>query len=156
MTVATTLASYLNHTGIAFDLLDHVPTYSASQTAQASHISGKAIAKAVLLKDDEGYLLAVLPASRQIRFDELEAQLHRHLYLASEEETSAQFGDCETGALPPAGEAYGLTVIVDDALTKRSDVYFEGGDHHTLLHVKGDAFNKMMDHAAHGEFSLPV
>jgi len=156
MTVAAALQNYLDQTGVNFDLIDHRPTYSASQTAQASHVSGKAIAKAVLLKDEEGYLLAVLPASRQIRFDELKSQLHRNLFMASEEEAAAKFSDCETGALPPVGEAYGLEVVLDDTLADRSDVYFEGGDHHTLLHVKGEAFNRLMDHALHGHFSLPV
>ena len=34
--------------------------------------------------------------------------------------------DCEPGAVPPLGAAYGLDVVVDDSLTDHSDVYFEG------------------------------
>ena len=156
MSIATTVEQHLARQGIHFDVLDHATTYTASRTAQVSHITGKAVAKAVLLKDEQGYLLAVLPASRQIEFGRLEALLTRKLFLASEEEAAAHFADCEPGALPATGEAYGIPVVVDDNLSLQSEIYFEGGDHHSLLHISGKQFERLMASAQHGHFSSPA
>ena len=71
MAIAITLKQYLADNGIEYDALSHPHTYTSSKTAQASHIPGSRIAKAVLLKKDEDYVLAVLPASRHIRFDDV-------------------------------------------------------------------------------------
>lgn len=155
MSIAATVQQHLARQGINFDVLDHATTYTASRTAQVSHVTGKAVAKAVLLKDEEGYMLAVLPASRLIDFGKLEAWLNRKLVLASEEETSAHFADCAPGALPPTGEAYGLPMAVDDNFSLQSEIYFEGGDHHSLLHISGNQFERLMAGAQHGHFSIP-
>jgi len=155
MAIAITLKQYLSDHYIAYDTLAHPYTYSSTKTAQASHIPGSNIAKAVLLKKQDDYILVVLPASRHIRFDQVEAILNRSVRLASEEEIETTFADCELGAIPPVGNAYGLDVLMDDSLTGKDDIYFEGGDHATLVHVASDQFGRMMESVRHGHFSRP-
>jgi Ala-tRNA(Pro) deacylase len=75
MTIAPTLATYLEQAGIQPEVLTHPHSPSASRSAEASHVSGNRVAKAVLLKDETGYLLAVLPASRHLRLDAVELSL---------------------------------------------------------------------------------
>tara|TARA_B100000315_G_scaffold175795_1_gene164315 strand:- start:191 stop:511 length:321 start_codon:yes stop_codon:yes gene_type:complete len=99
------------------------------------------------------YLLAVLPASNHIRFEEISDLLDQTMKLANEEEVESLFSDCELGAVPPIGRAYGLEVLMDDSLTVNDDIYFEGGDHATLIHVGAGQFDKMMESAQHGRFS---
>ena len=53
--------------------------------------------------------------------------------LADEDEIGRMFPDCELGAVPPVGDPYGLPVMVDDALAVQPDIYFEAGDHLSLL-----------------------
>jgi len=53
----------------------------------------------------------------------------------------------------PIGEPYGIETIVDDSIAEQADIYFEGGDHATLVHLAGLAFCKLMAHAKHGRFS---
>ena len=153
MTIATTLQQHLTNQGVHFDVLTHSPTHSASQTAQASHVSGRLIAKAVVLKDARGFLLAVLPASHHIHFNALRRLLEREVALATEEETAWLFADCDTGALPADGDAYGLPTVVDESLAEQGDIYIEGGDHCSLLHLKGDDFLRLMAGARRGHFS---
>ncbi len=155
MAIAITLKQYLADNGIDYDALSHPHTYTSSKTAQASHIPGSRIAKAVLLKKDEDYVLAVLPASHHIHFDDVRTILDDKVDLASEEEVEAVFSDCELGAIPPIGKAYGLDVLMDDSLDGNEDIYFEAGDHATLIHVKAKDFGRMMESARHGEFSRP-
>ena len=153
MSIAPTLARYLDQT-VTYELLFHNPTMSSSRTAQASHVSGDRFAKAVLLRRDGTFLLAVLPASRQLDLSELRAALGADIDLARESEVDAWFADCEHGAVPPVGECYGLDVMVDESIDRAPEVYFEAGDHTTLVHMTQAQFALLTASARHRRFSL--
>ncbi len=153
MTVATTLSKYLAEKEINYDVVLHRRSYSASRTAQASHVSGDRIAKAVLLKGEGRYLLAVLPASHHLELGELLDSFNLSAEMATEEEVGHLFRDCELGAIPPVGGAYGLGVYVDESIPETGDIYFEGGDHASLVHVTAEQFRKLTEGAKRGHFS---
>lgn len=153
MAIAITLKEYLADRRIDYDVITHRETASASRSAEACNISGDRLAKAVIVKDAAGYLIAVLPASHHIRLGQLSRLLARDLDLASEQEASALFPDCATGAFPALGSAYGLEVVVDDSLARLPDVYLEGGDHANLLRLGGEQFRGLTEQARHGSFS---
>lgn len=73
--------------------------------------------------------------------------------LATEAEVGEIFDDCELGAVPPVGEAYGIDVMLDNSLNDCPDVYFEGGDHVHLVHVSGEDFRQLMPRAIHASFA---
>ncbi|MEE9139913.1 MAG: YbaK/EbsC family protein [Alphaproteobacteria bacterium] len=153
MPIATSLQKYLAEKGAEYEVVTHTPTVSASRTAQVSHVPGDRIAKAVVLKSDDGYLLAVLPASHHIQLGELQRWLNRPIGLATEDEAAALFSDCQLGAFPATGGAYGLEVVMDDSLSAQPDIYFEGGDHASLVHVSAEQFKELMAGAKEGRFS---
>ena len=153
MTITSTVQSYLRKSGIEPEALTHSKTPSASRTAQASHISGDRVAKGVLVKDDKGYLLAVIPASHHLELESLARLTGRRLELADEDEVANAFPDCALGAVPPMGAPYGLETVVDDSIAGQPEAYLEGGDHATLLHVTADEFAKLTGDARHGVFS---
>ena len=77
MTVSPTLQKYLDQS-VTYDLIPHAPTMSSTRTAEACHVPGEALAKAVVLRRDGGYMMAVLPASRHLHLSALRSQLgHR-------------------------------------------------------------------------------
>lgn len=156
MAIAISLQEYLDSNGIDYDVLPHARTDSSISTAKASHISPDDMAKAVIVEDEGGYLMSVIPATHQLELELLSRQLQRRLELAGEDELARLFVDCEVGAIPPVGEAYHMDVIVDDSLKDRADVYFEAGDHTDVIHVRGQDFQKLMQHARHGHFSRRV
>jgi Ala-tRNA(Pro) deacylase len=148
------LRYYLEKNGIRYDTVEHLATASSSRSAQASHISGDHVAKAVLLCDKDGrYLVAVLPASRRLELGELWRWLHQPVGLATEDEVACLFDDCERGALPALGGAYGIPVLVDDSLSHRPDIYIEGGDHRCLVHMRGEDFDRLMAQEQHHRFA---
>jgi Ala-tRNA(Pro) deacylase len=73
--------------------------------------------------------------------------------LASEEEIAELFPDCEAGAVPAMAEAYGLECMVDESLDELKDVYIEGGDHRSVVHLKGRQFRKLMKDMPHAPIS---
>ena len=151
--IADRVQNFMENQGVRFDLLEHPLTYTATQTAQVSHVSGESVAKAVLLRAEGDYLLAVLPATRHIQLGRLGDWLGHPVMLASEEEAARMFPDCISGAIPAVGAAYGLPLVVDESLDTRSDIWFEAGDHRCLLHVSGEDFERLMAGARHGRFS---
>jgi Ala-tRNA(Pro) deacylase len=155
MPLAPTLQHFLTQHQIAYDVIPHEQTLSSQRTAQACHVSGDCLAKGVLLRDRTGYLLAVLPASHRIRLSDLQEQWSPVLEFAPEREVGELFRDCERGAVPPVGACYGLDMIIDESLETQPDVYFEAGDHATLVHVRQDQFAKLIGRARRGRFSTP-
>jgi Ala-tRNA(Pro) deacylase len=154
MGIAITLAQYLAERGVKYDLVKHPHTVTASESARMSHISLNRLAKAVVLKAEDGFMLAVLPASGHIQFGELSKQLGADVDMASEEQIETLFLDCEPGAVPALGAAYGLKVIVDDSLANEPDIYLEGGDHASLVHVSGRTFQELLADARHARFAV--
>ena len=154
MATALTLKQYLTRIGVEYDVIRHPPTTTSLWTAEESHVSAERLAKAVVLKDGDDYLLAVLPASHHLEIRELESYLNRHVELASEAETEEIFTDCALGAIPPMGEAYGLETLIDDQIAGQPDIYFEAGDHETLVHVPRQTFERLTKGAFHGRFSV--
>jgi Ala-tRNA(Pro) deacylase len=156
MGIAITLAQYLVNGGIEYDLVPHPHTETASASAAASQVPADSVAKAVVLKSRDGFMLAVVPASRHIQFDELQRLLGSEVGMANEEQIETLFIDCEPGSVPALGAAYGLNVVVDDSLAQQPDIYFDGGDHANLIHVSGTSFQKLMTDARHGRFARLV
>lgn len=153
MSIALSLEDYMVRQGIHYDVVTHSQTRSSLATAEAAHIPGDSLAKAVILEDDDGYLMAVVPATHHIRLGKLRRQLQRTLRLATEHDLMQLFGDCALGAVPPLGTIYGLPTVVDDALAERADLYLEAGDHQELLHLDGSEFGILYADARHGSFS---
>jgi len=153
MTIARKVDKFLGDAGVNYEVIAHERTESASRTAQASHVGGSQVAKAVILHDGERYLMGVVPSTHRVELDTLGQFLNRRLTLATEAETARLFDDCALGADPPLGTAYGLPVVVDEALFDEGDIYFEGGDHQSLIHVSTKDFSTLMGDARRARFS---
>jgi Ala-tRNA(Pro) deacylase len=153
MGIATTLQDYLESRGIAYEVVEHPHTNSALRAAEAAHVPGDRVAKPVLLGDDDSYLLAVIPATHRLDVDRLNQTMARSLQMLPEDEIDATFSDCERGAIPAIGEAYGVDVVIDPSLVHQPDIYFECGDHEHLIRMTGDDFRGLMSNAPRAQVS---
>ena len=153
MAVAETVQRFLKQLSVEYDLISHPHTGSSHGTAEAAHVSEDHIAKAVIVKDLAGYAMVVVPASNWVDVEHLRKELNRDLHLATEEELAKLFSDCEAGAVPPLGPAYGVETFLDQALTSLANIYFEAGDHEQLVHMAGDDFRTLLGGVRHGYYS---
>lgn len=151
MSIAPQLQQFLDETKADYDLIEHEPTKSSLETATASAIPAEKVVKAVLLDTEDEYVLAVLPSDRRVELSELRSELGHKPRLADEDEVRSVFKDCDLGACPPVG--YGVTTIIDDSLGQQPDVYFEAGDHKSLVHMNWSEFSRLASGARHGQFS---
>lgn len=156
MTIAPKLQHALDALHTDYEIVEHAPTRSALQSAQRCQIPPERLAKAVLLDTvTDELLLAVLPSDRRIELSELYGTLGEKPQFADEVELSYIFDDCAVGAVPPTGASYGVKTIVDDSLAEQPDIWFEGGDHMSLVHVRQTDFARLIHPARHGQFSAP-
>ncbi len=156
MAIPITLLEYLEWKGVDYELIEHPHTSSSMKTAESAHIPGDQLAKGIVLEDENGYLMAILPATHRLELSKIHRQFNRRLGLVTEQELGDLFTDCDEGAVPPVGEAYGFDVVMDDSLANCSDIYFEAGDHTDLVHVSGNDFRCLMADAKHGQFSRHI
>jgi len=153
MPIADRVRRYLLHHHVEFEPVPHPKTYSSRETAHAAHVRDDHIAKAVLVKDKRGFALVVIPASNFVKLKALNAELDRDFVLADEFDIDELFTDCDSGAIPPLGSAYGMDTYVDEQLMSLASVYFEAGDHIHLVQVSGEDFRKLLTGSRHGHYS---
>jgi Ala-tRNA(Pro) deacylase len=155
--ISQTLQHYLEQHHVPYEVIQHPHSTRSLESASTAHVDPDRVAKAVVVEGrQEGstcYLLAVLPASNQLDLHQLQREAGLKLRLATEEEIGRLFRDCELGAVPALGQAYGVETIWDDSLQANSDLYFEAGDHERLIHMKTGDFLGMLGESPHGRFS---
>jgi len=150
-----TITTYLGKLDVSYETLSHRHTLTAHQTVSETHVPERCMAKGVLFCNDESYVLAVVPASKRVDEAALSALLGRRaLALASEDELAYLFPDCEMGAVPAVGAAYGLPTVVDASLLDEENVYLEAGDHQSLVRIAGSDFRRLMQGISAGEICL--
>ena len=154
MPIAPTLHRYLAAENIEYDEMPHVYTMTTARAAQACHVPGDRVAKAIVLRRDGGYMLAVLPASHHLKMADVRERFGDDVALANEREITDLFMDCAHGAVPAAGKCYGLDIIVDESIQKEPEIYMEAGDHETLLHMSRAQFARLTAGAMHGRISM--
>jgi Ala-tRNA(Pro) deacylase len=152
MSISITLEEFLSQHNASYDLIPHPHTGSSMETAEEAHVPGMQLAKAVVIRDDGRYLMVVVPSAEHVDMDLLRQQFGHGVVMASESELTDLFPDCETGAVPPLGPAWGMDTYVDETLLAESEVYFESGDHESVIRVSGDQFEKLLERAERGYF----
>ena len=153
MAIATTLKSYLKEHHVDYDMVHHSHSATALESAHSAHVPGHQVAKAVVLEDENGYVVSVLPSINRLDLEWVNESLGRTLKIAHESELLNLFQDCDIGAVPALSNAYGLDVIWDEQLTNASEIYIEAGDHENLIHMHGDEFCKLMEDLPHNIIS---
>lgn len=153
MAIALTLRKYLADNGVAYDTVPHTHTTTSMTSAQSAHIPGQNLAKSVILEDEKGYLMAVIPATEHVKIAKVNHALNRYVGLATESELEPLFSDCELGAIPAVGKAYSMESVIDDKLANCSDIYLEAGDHKELIHMKGSSFQRLTKNSQYAKIS---
>jgi Ala-tRNA(Pro) deacylase len=146
MSICAKLKDYLDENNIKYTSITHSRAYTAQEIAATLHVPGKELAKTVIVKIDGQLAMAVLPAPRHIDFERLkEATGAQHVELASEDEFTNRFPDCEIGAMPPFGNLYRLPVYVAQSLAQDEEIVFNAGTHVDAIRMKYADFARLVN-----------
>jgi Ala-tRNA(Pro) deacylase len=140
----TSLMEYLDMHNVPYVVISHSPAYTAQGVAGLAHIPGRELAKTVIIRLDGRLAMAVIPAKFHVDLELLRKSAKaKSVALAFEEEFKDQFPECETGAMPPFGNLFGLDVFADDSLEKDKEIAFNAGTHRELIRMTWEDFKKL-------------
>jgi Ala-tRNA(Pro) deacylase len=132
--------NFLKSMGIAFDIIQHPPAFSAQKLAKYLHTPGRQIAKTVLLKTMESYKIAILPADKMLDKSNVEFLIQTRAKMANPMNISELFFDCEWGLVPAFGSAYGISTILDSSLLECSSIVVPGHSHLESIRISSKDF----------------
>jgi Ala-tRNA(Pro) deacylase len=139
------LKDFLDLQRVKYVSISHSTAYTAQDIAALTHTPGKELAKTVIVRIDDALAMAVLPASFHVDLGALKAVADaKAVGLASEKEFTDRFPQCETGAMPPFGNLYGMAVYVDESLTKDKEISFNAGSHNELIRLAYADFERLV------------
>jgi Ala-tRNA(Pro) deacylase len=145
--IAEPVRRYLEENHIPYRVLPHEPRYTAQEVAEAAHVSGRRLAKSVVLRllgsPEPRFIIAALPASERVNVLELAALLRCPLALATEEEIAERFPGIELGATPPLGRLAGIPTLADICLAESPVIAFHGGSLTDLVEVSWEDFVRL-------------
>ncbi len=141
----TRLKDFLDKEHVKYVTIAHSPAYTAQEIAELTHTPGKELAKTVIVKIEGELAMVVLPASDKVRLGHLRQTLGTEdIELANEDEFEGAFPDCETGAMPPFGNLYGMSVFVDQTLREDEEIAFNAGSHDELIRLSYAEFERLV------------
>jgi Ala-tRNA(Pro) deacylase len=130
MPIVTKLREFLEAHSVPYSVHSHPTAYTAQEIAALQHVKGRQLAKVVIVKAGTAFAMLVLPSDRRVDFDRLKATLGgQDVRLAQEPEFRDLFPGCDTGAMPPFGNLYGLPVYADRSLERHEEIVFNAGTH---------------------------
>lgn len=139
------LKKFLDENHVKFVTTSHSQAFTAQELAAAAHVPGKQVAKTVMVKLDGEFAMVVLPATERVDVERLKGVTGaRDVALASEEEFSGMFPNCELGAMPPFGNLWDLTVFVDEHLREDEQISFSAGTHTELMKLSYSDFERLV------------
>ena len=150
------IQQFLERRDVSFRTLEHEETFDAQHLAQAIHVTGEAVVKSVLMRADDSYVLAVVPATHTIDLKLAKKALGCEvLALATEKECGSHFPDCELGVLPPFGSHYGMKTLVDASLMADDEIVFEANTHHEAIRLRLQVAGKPVDCPVLASYLMP-
>lgn len=139
------LREYLDQNNIKYLVISHSVAYTAQGIAALTHTPGRELAKTVVILIDDRLAMAVVPASHRVDLARLRKYLNAEtVELATESQFRDSFPDCETGAMPPFGNLYGMDVFADESLTRDKEIAFNAGSHRELVRMSFEDFRALV------------
>jgi Ala-tRNA(Pro) deacylase len=149
------LATFLAARQAKYEVVEHRAAVTAQEQAAALHASGHTFAKVLVVKERDGFVMAILPAATEADLDRLKGLIgHGEIRLATVEEIGSLVRDCAPGAIPPFGSLYGLRSFVDRRLLTAPQVTMPAGTFSSALRMSGAEFERLVDARA-GDFAVP-
>jgi Ala-tRNA(Pro) deacylase len=125
--------------GVRYETRTHPEAFTTGEVAEAEHVPGKSMAKAVMLMAGERLVMAVIPGNRMLDLDKARETLRvEEIRLAEEREFAPLFPDCEPGAEPPFGALYDVPTLVDLTLDGPRITFSAGTHTDTITMDLGD------------------
>lgn len=139
------LKEFLDNNDIKYISIMHSLAFTSTDIAKSAHISSKQMAKTVIIKIDNVLSMAVVPANLKVNLTLLQQALNsENIEIATEQEFTQLFSDCEVGAMPPFGNLYNMDVYIAEDLTVDKQITFNAGSHLEVIQMDYKDFESLV------------
>lgn len=163
MAISKKIADYLDKNKYKYEIIEHRTTYTAWDTAQTEKVKPQEVAKALVMKTDNDYLIAMVPSNKNLDKKGLlkiiNAQkkkagdkLYKKIDFAKEAWMKKNLPG-KVGATPPFAGLINLGVYIDNALKKNKKIYLGSGEYTFSVRVNMRQYLKI-EKPAIGSFSM--
>ena len=112
----------------------------------ADRVPMHSLAQAVVYAGDQGFGMLVLSADMVVDLPEVRRLMGlRSITPATEEELAGLFPGCATSALPPFGNLFGMTVLMDETLATAEYIAFSAGSVQDVIRIRGEDFHRLVN-----------
>ena len=144
MTISRKLKDYLDSQGVAYEVISHEVSFTSQETAAVTHVSGRMLAKPVILEADGRTIMAVLPAHLKVNLKALaKGADFDKVAMVPEKDFAGVFADSDVGAESPFGNLYDLDVYADKSLAEDAEIVFNAGSHTEAVKMKYADFERL-------------
>ncbi|MBI1734310.1 MAG: phosphoenolpyruvate synthase [Candidatus Rokubacteria bacterium] len=138
------LEEFLRARQAVFELVTHRGAVTAQEQAASMHTSGWVTAKVVIVKERDGFAMAVLPAACVLDLGRMKGMIgHGDVRLATVDEIARAAPGCAPGAIPPFGALFGVPTFADARLVAARDITMPAGDFGTAIRMRAREYRRL-------------
>lgn len=157
MAISKKILDYLKKKKYKFEIIEHKTTYTAFDTAQTTQkkekkVKPEEVVKALVVKVDKDYLLALVPANKRLDKKKLlkiantlkkknKEKPYKFLDLAKEAWMKKNIPG-KVGATPAFREFLKLDIFIDNALAKQKNLYVGSGEYEYSIKLTAKQYLK--------------
>ncbi|MBD3360145.1 MAG: hypothetical protein GF365_05595 [Candidatus Buchananbacteria bacterium] len=148
MPVPKKIQNYLDKKGAKYAIVTHKKVYTAYDAAQTLKKKLDEIVKNILVKTDKGYIMVLLPASKNLDMEKLKKLINAKgkgvkKVEIPKEGVMVKLFKVKPGALPAFGELHDLEVYMDKNLQKVKKAIFSSGSFNESIEMAIKEFEKL-------------
>lgn len=139
MAISKKILKYLEDKKYKFNIIDHKTTFTAWDKAQTEKVDPKTVAKALVMRVDKDYLLALIPGNKNLDKQKLLKVINvqrkkqglknsKKIDFAKEVWMKKNLLG-KVGATPPFAELLRMEIFVDSLLLKNKKIYVGSGEY---------------------------
>ncbi len=148
MPVPKKIQNYLDKKGAKYAIVTHKKVYTAYDAAQTLKKKLDEIVKNLLIKTDKGYIMVLLPASKNLDMEKLKKLINAKgqgikKVEIPKEGVMVKVFKVKPGALPAFGKLHNLEVYMDKSLQKVKKAIFSSGSFNESIEMAIKEFEKL-------------
>ena len=162
MAISKKILKYLEDNKYKFEVVSHKTTFTAWDTAQTEKIDPKMVGKALIMKGDKEYLVALIPGNKNLdkkKFLKVvngqrkkeELKNIKKIDFAKEAWMKKNLLG-KVGATPPFRDLIKLEIFIDNLLLKNKKIYLGSGEYTESILLSSSQYFKK-ENPSKGSFS---
>lgn len=162
MAISPKIIKYLGDNKYKYEIIEHKTTFTAWDTAQTEKIKPQEVAKALVMKTDNDYALALVPANRNLDKQKLirvinvkrkksGEKTYKKIDFAKEAWMKKNLVG-KVGATPPFGKILKIDIYMDNLLAKNKKIYLGSGEYTNSIRINTNQYLKI-ENPIKGSFS---